>query len=230
MKHYLPRLSLLQVLCIAALALMFSPVAMAAGSSATSAVVDGSGLVSLAGLAGIGMMLRAPAEEHHPEGGGGEKSPDANADEAKLTLGQRLSAALSSKQSLTGKISQLEQLTEKQKADLKAKDEELVFLRAKVAKLEVDAADVAKALEAAEKEAKELAGKEQDLDARASEKAKQIVRGTGIDAGSLPSATDENVQKGSYQQAMEAYGKIDDPAKAAAYYAANIAPLIDKRG
>lgn len=154
-------------------------------------------------------LLRAPADENQHEG---SDATHPDADQTKLTLGQRLSSALSSKQALTAKITQLEQLTAKQTTEIKAKEDELVSLQAKLAKMEADAADVSKALEAAEMEAKDLAAKEQDIDQRASEKAKVIVQGAGIDPKRLPAATQANVQHAP-TMTFTAFQALDQPAR-----------------
>jgi hypothetical protein len=59
------------------------------------------------------------------------------------------------------------------------------------------------------------------------QKAKEQLRSFGVPAGQLPPNSDKPEGTDTYAQALEAYGKITDPVKAAAFYASNIQPFVD---
>lgn len=115
------------------------------------------------------------------------------ADAPQPTIGQRLSAALSSKASLTAKIAEHEQTIAARDADIGAKDAEITQLKADLAardeeitQLKADAQEVADALAAHQKETAELKAKDQTLDERAAAKSKEKLAALGIKSTDLP--------------------------------------------
>lgn len=160
-----------------------------------------------------------------PTGGAGS----AGQAEAPLTLGAQLKAMLKDKTTLQSEV-------EKAKADLKAATDQVTDLKAKLQaaeserdKLKADMAEVTSALEGAQKEVKDLAAKEQNIDRRASDQAKLIVQGAGIEAGKLPAAASDNMQPRTLAELQAEYGKIEDASKAADFYAQHIEPLLNRR-
>lgn len=118
-------------------------------------------------------------------------APDAggSADTApKATIGQQLRAALSSKSELTARLDTAQaslQTVTQERDDARAA---LATAQARVTELEAQLAEVNAALGEHQKEVEQLKTKEQDLNKRASDQAKQIVRGIGIEASKLPAA------------------------------------------
>ncbi len=229
MKHYLPRISVFQIVCLLLLAFMCAPMAMAAPAFFAPAAPSGGGLLGLASLGLGGMMLRSEASDP-PASGGGTEPP-------KLTLGQQLSAFMKDKTALQAEITKRDTKISEHEQTIAARDTRITELEGKLKaaedenkRLKADVEDVRQALNAAETEAKELAAKEQDLGKRASAQAKQIVQSVGIAADKLPGATSDNVQAPSHQEKLEAYAKLadTDPLKAAEYYAKEIAPALAK--
>lgn len=219
MKHYLPRFSRLQIFCIAILACMLAPVAVAASVTTAAPVAPGGGtLLALAGLGLGGMMLRAPADDP-AAGGGGEGGGGSASDpeDAKLSIGQRLQAALSSKSSLVAKNTALEGQVKDLAGQIEAKDSELKDLRAKVTALEADAKQVADALAASEKEVKELAAKEKEVGKRADRLAKEKLGALGFPSAELPKATEQGAADtdlpSSREELETALSKMTDGTK-----------------
>ena len=143
-----------------------------------------------------------------------------------LTLGAQLKSFLKDKATLQGEI-------DRTKAGLQAANDKVTDLEGKLRAVEAerdqlrtDMAEVKNALETAQREASDLAAKEQGIDKRASAQAKVIVQGAGIEAGKLPAATSDNMQPRTLAELQAEYGKIEDAAKAAEFYAAHIAPLF----
>ncbi len=195
----------LRAICLLILAAMFAPAAMAAASAAPVGLSDASGshlgaAFLAAGLGGM-MILRSPAGEEGDAGGGcgSQASEDKPVDAAEalaavenktLPMSERLSVAA---KALRG-IPPAEQFT-KVKADLDAANAQLATVRGdleaankQITALQADVKQVEDANAKLEQTNKDLAAKEQDLNKRASEQAKQIARGIGIDANQLPAA------------------------------------------
>lgn len=195
----------LRAICILILAAMFAPAAMAAASTAPVGLPAASGshlgaAFLAAGLGGM-MILRSPAGEEGDVGGGGgqQASDDKPVDAAEalaavenktLPMSQRLSVAA---KALRG-IPPAEQFA-KVKADLDAANTQLATVRGEleaankqIAALQADVKQLEDANAKLEQTNKDLAAKEQDLNKRASEQAKQIARGIGIEAKDLPAA------------------------------------------
>lgn len=118
-------------------------------------------------------------------------APDAggSADTApKATIGQQLRAALSSKSELTARLDTTQaalQTVTQERDDARA---ELANAQGRITELESQLSEVNAALGEHQKEVEQLKTKEQDLNKRASDQAKQIVRGVGIEASKLPAA------------------------------------------
>lgn len=132
-------------------------------------------------------VLFAAADSETPtpsaSGSGGDAAPGAT-----LTLGGQLKAMLKDKTTLQAEV-------ERGKTDLKAAQDKITDLEGKLSaaeaerdQLRADMSEIKTTLEGAQAEVKNLAAKEQDLDKRASDQAKAIVRGAGIDAEKLPAA------------------------------------------
>jgi hypothetical protein len=225
------RSPLFKAACLLILAFMFAPAAIMAAPSVSGAtpVLGSIGgfnpmLLGALGAGGATLVLRQSADDAGSENGGGDGDPSAaNEDNPKLSVMQRLTAAMQSKTALLAKISGLEaKITEHEQtiathaqsvADLQAK---LDAANAKVSKLEADAAEVEKALNAAESEAKELRAKETDLSKRASQQAKEIAQSVGIRADQLPpSAPESSVSGSAVEDALKAFQKERDPEKKA---------------
>ena len=211
MKHYVPRLSLLQVVSICILALMCAPMAIAAMSTAP-AVAPGSGsLLTFASLGMGGMILRAPAEDG-TEGGGAEGGkPVAIADaitaleDKTLPMSQRLGVAVQALRGIdpTGQLATIKTELETARSNLTARDTEITDLKAQITALksqlsareaDVKTADEARA--AAEKKAADLEAKEQDLNKRAEAKSKEKLGALGIKSTELPNAQSHQPKDG----------------------------------
>lgn len=144
-----------------------------------------------------------------PDAGG-----DIKADDAKLTIGQRLAAAIQSRSTLSATIADrdsqiaehaatIERLT----ADLTAAQSALDEANAKISALENDANEITKALEAAEAEAAELKAKESTIEKKAQEKVAQI----GFSAARLPAS--EEVDHESIDELRARVAQTSDPAE-----------------
>lgn len=196
----------LRAICLLILAAMFAPAAMAAASAAPVGLPAASGphlgaAFLAAGLGGM-MILRSPAGEEGDAGGGGgsQASDDKPVDAAEalaavenktLPMSERLSVAA---KALRG-IPPAEQFA-KVKMDLHAADNTIILLKGtledknkQITALQADVKQLEDANAKLEQTNKDLAAKEQDLNKRASEQAKQVVRGIGIEASKLPAAT-----------------------------------------
>lgn len=182
-----PRLLMLALIGFAFIAPLLSGSAIAAATGADKPA----SMVATAGMLG-GLALTGPLREEDPgapQGGGSD--PTKADDDQKLTIGQRLSAAIASKATLQAEISDLksklataesaieanQKTFESMAADLNAANE-------KITALETDAAEIDRALKSAEAEAKDLKSKE----ASAEKKAQETVASLGFPAASLPAA------------------------------------------
>ena len=117
----------------------------------------------------------------------GAPEPAAQADDAiKLTIGQRLSAALASKESLQAKILEQTSKLADQATTITDLQAQLAEATARVTKLEADAAEVEAALKAAEAESATLKAQAKTADQLAKEK----VAALGFPAAQLPAAND----------------------------------------
>lgn len=195
----------LRAICLLILAAMFAPAAMAAASAAPVGLPTASGphlgaAFLAAGLGGM-IILRSPAGDEGDAGGGGgqQASDDKPVDAAEalaavenktLPMSERLSVAA---KALRG-IPPAEQFA-KVKMDLHAADNTIILLKGtledknkQIAALQADVKQLEDANAKLEQTNKDLAAKEQDLNKRASEQAKQIARGIGIEAKELPAA------------------------------------------
>lgn len=168
------------------------------------------------------LFAAAESETPVPSAGGGGASPPS----ATLTLGGQLKAMLKDKTTLQADV-------QRAQAELKVATDKVSDLEGKLKaaeaerdQLRADMSEIKTTLEGAQAEVKDLAAKEQDLDKRASDQAKAIVRGAGISADKLPGATDSNMQPRTLAELQAEYGKIEDASKAADFYAAHIAPLF----
>ena len=152
-------------------------------------------------------------------------------DDKTLTISQRLSVAANALRGIdpTGQLANIKAELDKAKLDLSARDEEITTLKASLADLEkqvtarekdLEAADAARV--AAEKTAADLQAKEQDLDKRASAKAKEKLGALGIASTELPKA--DNKPAGDEKaEAQAAIRKLSGTqrTKAALYFQAH---------
>lgn len=111
--------------------------------------------------------------------------PQIADDPVKLTIGQRLSAALASKESLQTKIVEQGNTLTEQAATITDLQAQLTWATAKVAQLEADAAEVETALHAAEAESATLKAQAKTAAQLANEK----VAALGFPAAQLPAAS-----------------------------------------
>ncbi|HRQ87673.1 MAG TPA: hypothetical protein PLA50_02680, partial [Bacteroidia bacterium] len=132
-----------------------------------------------------------PLREGEPEGGGGGSTKTD--DDPKLTIGQRLSAALASKTTLQAEIAKRDaKITEHETTIATLTEErdsartELATATARITDLEAQAAEVETALKAAEVEAAGLKTKETTVEKKAQEKVASL----GFSASKLPAAQD----------------------------------------
>jgi chromosome segregation ATPase len=137
-------------------------------------------------------------EEANENPSAGGAAPPANDppkadDDTKLTIGQRLSAAIASKASLQAEIADLkgqlataESAFESNQQTFQSMSEQLNQANAKIATLEADAAEVDKALKTAEAEAAGLKATEKTVEKKAQELTSQL----GFSAAKLPAADD----------------------------------------
>lgn len=118
-------------------------------------------------------------------------APDAggSADTApKATIGQQLRAALSSKTELTARLDAANESLATVTAERDAARADLATAQARITELESQLTEVNAALTEHQQEVATLKAQKQDLTQRASDQAKQIVRGIGIEASKLPAA------------------------------------------
>ncbi len=210
-----PRIALLAIIGCVFLAPLLSGTVLAAavGEDRPAAMVASTGLLGA-------MALTGPLREEDPgapQGGGG----DPKADDPKLTIGQRLTAALSSKASLQADIAKREaQMSEQSESiarlegDLSAAQTALGEANAKIAALEADAAEVDKALKAAESEAAAEKAKNTTVE----KKTQETVAGLGFSAGKLPAAQDGGGEENSSDAIFERFQAETDPEKRAGLY------------
>lgn len=197
------RSSLLRVLCILILAVMCAPCAMAAAvtPAPTLATVGGFNPILVAGgigLAGLGLMNAA--KDDGSENGGGEPSAEDKPldpaaaikaiEDKTLPMSQRLGVALNALKGIAPaeQFAKVKTDLEAAQAALKTRDGELAAANKQLEALQADVKQLEEANAKLEKENKDLVAKEQDLNKRASDQAKQIVRGVGIEASKLPAA------------------------------------------
>lgn len=215
MKHHLSafrRSTLLRIACILILAVMCAPCAMAAAVTSTP-VLASTGwnplFVAGAGIAGIGLMSAAKGDGS--ENGGDGKQEDKPVDPAAaiaqiedktLPMSQRLGVALSALRGIAPaeQFAQVKSDLEAAQTELTTAQSDLEAAKNQITALQADVTNLETANAALEKTNKELAAKEQDLNKRASQQAKQIVRGVGMEPGKLPAA----------QNGDEAQSKAED--------------------
>ncbi len=233
MKHHLSsfrRSSALRILCILILAVMCAPAAMAAAvthAAPTLATIGGFGPLAVVGglgLAGLG-LLNAAKDDGTENGGGEPQALDpavalAQVLDDKLTIGQRLKVAAAALRGIapTAQFTQVQAELVTAKEQLTAKDSEITRLQAALKTAEekltarnadVEALDQEKAALAKENETLKTA--EQDLEKRASLKAKQIAQSVGIDANKLPAAQGEGQTETGSKAAYTAFAKEMNP-------------------
>lgn len=114
-------------------------------------------------------------------GGQGEAAP-------KATIGQQLRAALSSKTDLTAKLDAATDSLATITAERDTARADLATAQARITELEAQLGEVNAALTEHQTEVATLKAAETDLNKRASEQAKQIVRGVGVQASEMPVA------------------------------------------
>lgn len=148
-------------------------------------------------------------------GGAPAPAPAASADDpAKLTIGQRLSAALASKETLQAGIAQRDATIAAHDATLAALTKErddaaaaLTEANTRIAALEASEAEVEKALKASEAEAAGL----KTVATTVEKKAQETVASLGFSAAQLPAAEEQdpdNVVPSSRAELEEAMGKL----------------------
>lgn len=207
------RSPLLRVACILILAVMFAPAAMAATAlpSAGLPIANGIGMhagsaILAGGLAGAGLLyLRAPASGEGGDEGGGEGSQAKEDDkpvgaaealaaieDKTLPMSQRLGVAMKALRGIppAEQFAKVKSDLEAAQTALKTRDGELAAANKQIAALQADVKQLEEANAKLEKDNQDLAAKEQDLGKRASNQAKQIVRGVGIEASKLPAAAE----------------------------------------
>jgi len=217
-----PRLALLAIIGFAIVAPLLSGSAIAAATGADKPAT----MMATAGMLG-GLALTGPLREEDPgaphAGGSGPA-----ADEHKLTIGQRLSAAIASKADLQASIAErdtkiaalespIKSLTEpgnatakeieRLNAAIQEKDTALAEANQKISALEADAAEIDKALKSAETEAAALKAKESTVEKKAQEKVASL----GFSAAALPAA--EEAQTASIDELREQVQSTTDPAE-----------------
>lgn len=215
-----PRLILLALIGFAVVAPLLSGSAIAAVAGPTDEakpkeVIASAGL--LGGLAFAGGALREE-DPGAPEGGG---SDPAKTDDPKLTIGQRLSAALASKTSLQAEIAQRDTKLSEHAATIERLNAELATAKAdlataneKITALEADAAEVDKALKSAEAEANELKSKSTTVEKKAQEKVASL----GFPGAKLPAAEDGEPTENSSDAIFEKFKAETNPEKRSALY------------
>lgn len=124
-----------------------------------------------------------------------ETTPEASADNPKLTIGQRISAAVASKESLQQAIADRDKTIAEDKAEIGRLTQANTDLQtkldqanAKITTLEADAAEVEKSLKAAEAEALAEKAKNTTVEKKAQEKVASL----GFPAAKLPAAQESS--------------------------------------
>lgn len=223
---------LLKISMIAVIALCLIPVLPAL------AMPHGIGGLAAAGM--LGMTTFRFAEATDPANPDAVGIPDAikAIEDKTLLMSQRLGVALKVLQGIdpTGQLATIKADLDKAKTDLTARDGDITKLKAdldaankRITAMEADVKTHDEDRAKAEKEAADLRAKEQDLEKRAAARANEKIAALGFSSSKLPAATDKPAG-GAYADALEEYAKITDPLKAAAFYAASVQPLINKRG
>jgi hypothetical protein len=168
--------------------------------------------VLAAGLIGAFAFAGGFREEEpgHPSGGG--SGAPAATDDPKLTIGARLTAALSSREDLQKQIaardsqltehaSQVEKLT----GELTAAQSELAEASARIAELEGQASEVENALKASETEIAGLQAAATTVEKKAQEKVASL----GFPAAQLPAASDADPEDAAPSTREELAAAID---------------------
>lgn len=139
------------------------------------------------------------------------ETPESAADDPKLSIGQRLSAAIASKATLQQAITDRDKTIAEDKAQIGRLTQANTDLQtrldqanAKITQLEADAAEVDKALKQAESEAVEEKKKNTTVDKKAQEKVASL----GFPAAKLPAAQDEAGQ----ESASDLFAKAEKTA------------------
>ena len=209
MKHHR---SIVTYVSVFILALMFAPLAMAAGpASAASPPVAGSGLLALGSLFALGSLIPSGKAEDE-ETVSIEDAKKALADNT-LPMMQRLKVAGLALKGVdqTGQLANVQGEYDRAMADLRtAKEEnqklttELENLKQQLAAREkdVEAADTARI--AAETKAKDLEAKETDLSKRAQALADEQMKERGVPAAKLPAATKEGAPEKTAEERIRA--------------------------
>jgi hypothetical protein len=231
------RSPLLKLLCLSVLAFTFAPVALLAAPAALSGspVVASMGgfnpMMICAGAAGLGAIayLRDRASDESEGGGGGgggEKTPTAAealaaVEDPTMTMSQRLKVAAQALRGVdpTNQLAALQSQLQAAKDSLAAKETELAGVQAELDTTKQRVAALEGDVKTLEQSNADLQAKEQDLEKRAAEKAKEQVRSVGIKAEKLPKSTDdEKVPATGAKAALEAFQAEKDPDKKAALY------------
>lgn len=171
--------------------------------------------MKLASLFAMSALLCEEANENPSAGGAPAVEPPKADDDQKLTIGQRLSAAIASKATLQASIAErdttiaehattIERLT----GELATANTALAAANEKITALEADAAVVDKALKASEAETAGLKAKE----STAEKKAQETVASLGFPAAALPAAQDSEAQSESVAELREKLATTKDPA------------------
>jgi vacuolar-type H+-ATPase subunit I/STV1 len=205
--------------CLAVLAFMLVLVALFAAPAFKS------GSLALACLAPVA-FLRKEASEEGEGGGGGEKTPTAAealaaVEDPTMTMSQRLKVAAQALRGIdpTNQLAALQSQLQTAKESLAAKETELAGVQAELGTTKQRVAALEGDVKTLEQSNADLQAKEQDLEKRAAEKAKEQVRSVGIKAAKLPKSTDdEKVPATGAKAALEAFQAEKDPDKKAALY------------
>ena len=160
------------------------------------------------------LFLSAPTCLREEDAGLPDAGGDIKADDTKVTIGQRLAAAIQSRSTLSATIADREAQVaehaatiERLTGELAAAQSALEQATAKISALEHDANEITKALEAAEAEAAELKAKESTVEKKAQEKVAQI----GFSAAKLPAS--EEVEHDSIDELRARVAQTTDPAE-----------------
>lgn len=202
-----PRLALLAIIGFALVAPLLSGSAIAAATGADKPAT----MIASTGLLGA-LAFTGPLREEdpgHPAGGGGEPK----AEDEKLTIGQRLSAAIASKATLQASIAERDTKIAEHAATIARLNEELATAKtsldqanAKITTLEASAAEVETALSTAEAEAKTLKASATNVEKKAQELTSQL----GFSAAKLPAAQDSD-QPDTLDDVRERMKSTTDP-------------------
>lgn len=227
--RHLKNSKVLRIATLIVLALCIIPL-IGASASPTGAA----GLLC-AGLPMIGAIRMEEASD--PANTDATGIPDAirAIEDNTMPMKQRLGVALKALQGVdpTGQLTTIKAELDKANLDLKAKaleftnvSAELETAKKQIAALQKDVEDNDAARIDAERKLKEVEAKDKDIDKRAQQQANEKVAALGFPSAKLPVA-DAKAASGTYEEALEAYSKITDPVKAAAFYASSIQPFLD---